>query len=219
MGQRLRRGRTSLGFYRIPSLIQLVYAVAKYHHMFLFMNRRFFIFKLLAAGLMTPGVSLPVWAGAKKAQAQSMETSSQETVASTVASTMASTPRPKTSPLKVYRSPTCDCCGAWVEHMETNGFQVQVQITEDMDAIKRQCGIPQAIAACHTGLIEGYWIEGHIPAEDVWRLLTERPNIAGLLVPGMPLGSPGMEQGNKREPYTVFTFTKMGAVTVFAKHK
>ena len=90
--------------------------------------------------------------------------------------------------------------------MRDAGFQVNDQITEDMTAVKEQYGVPDNLKSCHTTIVDGYVVEGHIPAEDVARLLTEKPDIAGIAVPGMPIGSPGMESGNYVEPYTVFAF-------------
>ncbi|MEO0869745.1 MAG: DUF411 domain-containing protein [Cyanobacteria bacterium J06642_11] len=122
------------------------------------------------------------------------------------------------SEINVFRSPTCGCCGLWIEHMRDAGFQVNDQITEDMTAVKEQYGVPENLKSCHTTVVDGYVVEGHIPAEDVARLLTEKPDIAGISVPGMPIGSPGMESGNYVEPYTVFTFEKDGSTTNFSEH-
>ena len=123
-----------------------------------------------------------------------------------------------TREITVYRSPTCGCCGLWIEHMESAGFTVKDNLTEDMTAIKEQYGLPANLASCHTTIADGYVIEGHIPAEDVQRLLTEKPDVAGIAVPGMPIGSPGMEAGDYVEPYTVFSFTEDGTTAAFAEH-
>ena len=120
--------------------------------------------------------------------------------------------------LTVFRSPTCGCCGQWIEHMEATGFTVKDNVTEDMTAIKEQYGVPANLASCHTTIVDGYVVEGHIPAQDVQRLLAEKPDIAGIAVPGMPIGSPGMESGDYVEPYTVFSFQEDGATDVFAEH-
>ncbi|MEA5463596.1 DUF411 domain-containing protein [Leptothoe sp. PORK10 BA2] len=122
------------------------------------------------------------------------------------------------SEINVFRSPTCGCCGLWIEHMRDAGFQVNDQITEDMAAVKEQYGVPENLTSCHTTVVNGYVVEGHIPAEDVARLLTEKPDIAGIAVPGMPMGSPGMESGDYVEPYTVFAFGKSGETTTFSEH-
>src|SRR5581483_11268953 len=97
--------------------------------------------------------------------------------------------------IEVWKSPTCSCCGNWVGHLEANGFTVNVNAVEPsvLAAIKRQAGISEPLASCHTAKIEGYVIEGHVPASDIERLVSEHPDAAGLTVPGMPLGSPGME--------------------------
>ncbi|MEM7772843.1 MAG: DUF411 domain-containing protein [Cyanobacteria bacterium P01_A01_bin.37] len=120
--------------------------------------------------------------------------------------------------LTVFRSPTCGCCHLWAEHMKEAGFQVRDEITEDMQAIKQQYGIPANLASCHTTIVDGFVVEGHIPATDVARLLTEQPDISGIAVPGMPIGSPGMESGNYIEPYTVFSFTEDGTLKPYAEH-
>jgi hypothetical protein len=102
--------------------------------------------------------------------------------------------------------------------MQAAGFQVIDELTEDLDRIKADNGLPTGLSACHTTLAGGYVIEGHIPAADIQRLLTEKPDIAGIAVPGMPIGSPGMEAGDYVEPYTVFAFSAAGDTTAFAEH-
>ncbi|HSM81767.1 MAG TPA: DUF411 domain-containing protein [Nodosilinea sp.] len=120
--------------------------------------------------------------------------------------------------ITVYRSPSCRCCGAWVEHMQAAGFEVQDVVTDAMAAIKAQYGVPEALASCHTALVEGYVVEGHVPATDVQRLLSERPAILGIAAPGMPVGAPGMEMGDRVDPYTVVSFTQTGETATFAAH-
>ncbi|WP_239622404.1 DUF411 domain-containing protein [Bradyrhizobium sp. I71] len=105
----------------------------------------------------------------------------------------------------VHRDPSCGCCAGWVQHLRDAGFVVQVEETADLDAVRNRLGIPSDLAACHTAEVAGYLIEGHVPAAAVRRLLLERPIAKGLAVPGMPVGSPGME-GGKPEPYTVVLF-------------
>lgn len=119
--------------------------------------------------------------------------------------------------IEVFRSESCGCCGQWVKHMQEAGFTVSETITEDMDAIKQQHGVTDELASCHTAIADGYVIEGHIPADDVQRLLTEKPDVTGIAVPGMPIGSPGMEVGDEREPYTVLSF-KGETIETFAEH-
>lgn len=108
--------------------------------------------------------------------------------------------------LEVYASPWCGCCGAWVEHMQAAGFAVQVNEVDDLAPLKAMLGIAPELQSCHTAVVDGYVVEGHVPAREVRRLLEERPAAIGLAVPGMPIGSPGMEQGGVREPYEVVVF-------------
>ena len=117
----------------------------------------------------------------------------------------------------VYKSPTCGCCSKWIAHLEANGFKVNAHDVADLTQIKLEHGIRRELTACHTALVDGYVIEGHVPAEDIQRLLQERPDVVGLAVPGMPMGSPGME-GPTSKPYDVLTFDRNGNTTVFAKH-
>ncbi|MBX3447035.1 MAG: DUF411 domain-containing protein [Parvibaculaceae bacterium] len=119
--------------------------------------------------------------------------------------------------LDVYKTPWCGCCTAWVDHMREAGFAVRVTELDDLEPLKSAHGIPAELASCHTALIGGYAIEGHVPAADVIRLLKERPAAAGLAVPGMPMGSPGMEMDGHTEPYDVVLFGP-GTRTVFARY-
>ena len=116
----------------------------------------------------------------------------------------------------VTKDPSCGCCGEWVKHMRANGFQLDVKDVEDVTPIKRRSMVPDALASCHTALVGGYAIEGHVPASDVWRLLRERPRVIGLSVPGMVVGSPGME-GGPPQPYATIAFDERGT-RVFARH-
>lgn len=119
--------------------------------------------------------------------------------------------------LEVYKSPYCGCCGDWVEHMRANGFEVEVHDTDNMQPVKERAGIQAGMGSCHTAFIDGYSIEGHVPAEDVKRLLEQKPDARGLTVPGMPMGSPGME-GPRQDSYKVILFRDSGANEVFARH-
>ena len=123
---------------------------------------------------------------------------------------------PAASKITVYKSPTCGCCTAWVDHLKAAGFDVTSQNVADVAPIKARYGIPTRLASCHTGLVGGYAIEGHVPAADVLRLLKEKPKAVGLAVPGMPMGSPGME-GPTKQPYDVLLVQQGGATRVFAK--
>ena len=118
-----------------------------------------------------------------------------------------------------YKSPTCGCCSEWVDHMEDAGFVVETHDVSDLAAVKQEQQIPGELQSCHTAIVEGYVIEGHVPAEDISRLLAERPDVAGLAVPGMPIGSPGMEmEGTPAQPFDVVSFDAEGNVSVFASH-
>jgi hypothetical protein len=119
--------------------------------------------------------------------------------------------------IDVARSPSCGCCGDWIDHMRAAGFTVNDRLVDDLAPLKAQLGVPADLQSCHTGVVEGYAIEGHVPAEDVLRLLRERPSATGLAVPGMPLGSPGMEVGGQTESYEVILFSASGR-DVFARH-
>lgn len=119
----------------------------------------------------------------------------------------------------VYKGPQCGCCGEWETHMRRAGFRVDSRIVDDMGRMKRTLGVPADFWTCHTGVIGGYLVEGHVPADDVKRLLRERPKALGIAVPGMPLGSPGMEQGppSRYQRYETVAFTAR-ASWLFEKH-
>lgn len=117
--------------------------------------------------------------------------------------------------LLVYKDPGCGCCEKWVEYMGKAGFEVSARNTSDMDTIKRRYGVAPAIASCHTALAEGYVIEGHVPSDLVLKLLKDKPKVAGLAVPGMVTGSPGMDGPNPRG-YDVVAFDKTGKTTLYA---
>jgi hypothetical protein len=116
----------------------------------------------------------------------------------------------------VYKTPTCGCCNGWVEHLEEAGFTVDARDVRDIMTVKHEGGVPANMSSCHTAIVDGYVVEGHVPADQVKRLLAERPEVAGIAVPGMPIGSPGME-GPNAKPYEVFTFAHDGTVGVFAE--
>jgi len=124
------------------------------------------------------------------------------------------------TPIDVKKTNGCGCCLAWMEHLEENGFAVT---GDDMFAgllvrFKLDKGVPQRMVSCHTGLVDGYVIEGHVPAEDIRKLLGEKPDAVGLAVPGMPLGSPGMDQSRWREAYDVFLINNDGSTEVFSSY-
>ena len=121
--------------------------------------------------------------------------------------------------MEVFLSPTCGCCKAWVTHVEKAGFTVRVIETRDMAAHKRAAGVPDALRSCHTAIIDSYFIEGHVPAPDIIRLLHERPLAFGLTVPDMPVGSPGMEvDGGKPDAFETLLVLREGKTQVWAKH-
>jgi hypothetical protein len=138
-------------------------------------------------------------------------------VASTAAA--ASVAAKELPPVLVHKSASCGCCGAWVDHLRDAGFIVRVNETEDMNPIKERLGVPYGKGSCHTAEVGGYMVEGHVPAGDIKRLLLERPQAKGLVLPGMPIGSPGMEVPDGTvEPYTVELVSADGQVLPFAQH-
>ena len=119
--------------------------------------------------------------------------------------------------ITVYKTATCGCCSKWIDHLEANGFEVVAHDMEDITSVKIENGIHREFSSCHTAVIDGYVIEGHVPAEDIQRLLRDRPAVAGIAVPGMPIGSPGME-GPNPQAYDVLTFDNLGKTSVYASH-
>ncbi|MAI32362.1 MAG: metal-binding protein [Rhodopirellula sp.] len=120
--------------------------------------------------------------------------------------------------IHVYKSPTCGCCGDWIDHLEENGFKVTATDTNDMGRIKADAGLIAGLGSCHTAFISDYVIEGHVPAEDIKRLISEAPRAKGLSVPGMPIGSPGMEMGDRKDHYKVILFNESGQTRIFSEH-
>ena len=116
----------------------------------------------------------------------------------------------------VYKSPTCGCCGKWIEHMEKAGFKVDVENRQNLSAIKAELGVPRRMQSCHTAMVGGYLVEGHVPPDLVQRMLDEKPDIKGLAVPGMPMGSPGME-GPRKDEYDVLAIGADGRTKVYAQ--
>lgn len=122
----------------------------------------------------------------------------------------------KSPTIEVYKSETCGCCTEWVKHLEANGFQVNARNVPNTAAYRQRYHVPPALGSCHTATVGGYALEGHVPAADIQRLLKEKPKAAGLTVPGMPMGSPGMEvEGQKAHAYDVLLFQKDGSHTVY----
>ena len=119
--------------------------------------------------------------------------------------------------IEVFKSSTCGCCKGWVAHLEANGFTVTATDVADTAAVKERAGVPPVLASCHTAFVDGYVVEGHVPADDIKRLLAERPKVAGIAVPGMPVGSPGME-GPNPQPFDVVAFDEEGSLSRFSSH-
>jgi hypothetical protein len=125
--------------------------------------------------------------------------------------------KPQRLEIQVWKDPNCGCCTAWIEHLEKNGFSATIFDTGN-NAVRARLGLPQKFASCHTGLIQGYVIEGHVPAADIRRLIKEKPDAIGVSVPGMPIGTPGMDgadYGGQRDPYQVLLIQKNGSSRVF----
>lgn len=118
----------------------------------------------------------------------------------------------------VYKHPTCGCCEKWITHLEQAGFKVEAHDEAQMSLVKTRLRVPAEMASCHTAEVNGYVVEGHVPAEDIRKLLATQPKAKGLAVPGMPIGSPGMEMGEQRDAYDVLLITDEGAPSVFAHH-
>jgi hypothetical protein len=125
----------------------------------------------------------------------------------------------KSVDIVVNRSPTCSCCGKWVEHLKQNNFNVKDVVSDDVQAIKNKYGITQDLASCHTAIVDGYIVEGHVPANDIRILLKNKPDIVGITVPGMPNGTPGMEMGGKKDAYEVISFDQKNQHHVFNSYQ
>ncbi len=117
--------------------------------------------------------------------------------------------------ITVYRSPTCSCCGRWLAHLQDNHFTVHDVVSDDMTAIKAKYGVSAELASCHTAIVDGYVIEGHVPASDIQTLLKTKPAVLGLTVPAMPRGTPGMEMGDVKDAYDVLSFDKAQHTEIF----
>jgi hypothetical protein len=119
----------------------------------------------------------------------------------------------------VYRSPSCGCCHKWIKHLEKHQFTVKDMVTEDVNNVKQIYGVPGKMASCHTAIVDGYVVEGHVPAADIITLLTKRPKIVGISVPGMVTGTPGMEMGAKNDPFKVISFDASGKFSEFNNYE
>jgi hypothetical protein len=125
---------------------------------------------------------------------------------------------PATPVIDVYKSPTCGCCNKWIDHLKANGLTVRSHDTDNVAQHKVRLGVPSAYGSCHTAEIGGYLVEGHVPAGDIKRLLKEKPSARGLVVPAMPVGSPGMEASGQKDPYKVFLVNRNGSVRTYAQY-
>lgn len=161
--------------------------------------------KGLAAGVLVGLVVVGVAVARRAPQEQTMSTAAAEVLAT-------SSPT-----VEIYKSATCGCCGQWAEYMRGAGFKVVEHNVEDIAAVTSQAGVPNELASCHVAHVGGYVIEGHVPAEDIKKMLAEKPAIAGLAVPGMVAGSPGMDSPTPQH-YDVIAYDKEGATSVYAKH-
>jgi hypothetical protein len=137
--------------------------------------------------------------------------------AATLALALCAAPAFAAEQVTVFKSASCGCCTKWIDHLRSNGFEVRATNIEAMSTVRARLGVPARLASCHTAVVGGYVIEGHVPASDIRRLMTERAKVAGLAAPGMSSGSPGME-GPLPQPYSVMSFTKDGTTALFAKH-
>lgn len=181
-------------------------------------------FTAVSACAETPsaGPASPAQAPVAAAVPAPMQVAAPVVPATEPAPTMAADPQatPTVLPLAVvHKTPTCGCCGLWVDHLREAGFQVEVKEHEDLQPVKARLGVPGDKASCHTAEIGGFFVEGHVPADDIKRLLAQKPRARGLAVPGMPLGSPGMETPDGRvQPYTVELVQADGSTVAYATH-
>lgn len=120
--------------------------------------------------------------------------------------------------ITVYRSPSCSCCEGWIEHLKQNNFTIKDMPTEDMAALKTKYGVNDEMASCHTAIVNGYIVEGHVPADDIKMLLKTKPKVVGISVPQMPSGTPGMEMGGRKDPYNVMSFDAENHTSVFKSY-
>lgn len=119
--------------------------------------------------------------------------------------------------IRVYASKSCGCCHKWVKHLESNGFKVKTTLMDDVYVMKEKLKVPDKLQSCHTAIVDGYVIEGHVPALAIKKLLSKKPTLKGIAAPGMPIGSPGMEDGNNKESYNVIGFGEKGEESIFMK--
>nr|AFR74975.1 pO3Cd1.13 [uncultured Xanthomonadaceae bacterium] len=188
------------------------------------MNRNTIV---ITMALLASATTLTACARAPGPRAAEPEAPQASTAASMPAATTAATPAtaPSANPAQplplvvVNKSPSCGCCGAWVEHLRKAGFPVEVRDSDNLNPVKTRLQIPVGKGSCHTAEVGGYFVEGHVPADDIRRLLAEKPDAKGLVLPGMPMGSPGMETPDgTTQPYTVELVKRDGTTSAFAQH-
>lgn len=164
-------------------------------------------------------LSMPLAAQADDAHAAGHANSAHDHAAMMRAEVTRATAQKVTLPqVSVTKTPTCGCCGMWIDHLEQYGFKVSARDVDNMNPVKERVGVPFGMGSCHTAEVDGYFIEGHVPAAEVERLLKERPKAKGLTVPGMPVGSPGMEHGDRVDPYKVYLVHEDGSTSVYAEY-
>ncbi len=140
-------------------------------------------------------------------------------VALTLTGCFQSTAEPALPFVKVHKNASCGCCKIWVERLREAGFQVEVNDVDNLNSVKERVGLPYGMGSCHTAEVDGYFVEGHVPVDDIKRLLREKPQARGLAVPGMPVGSPGMEVASGQvQPYDVMLVARDGSATVYSHH-
>lgn len=125
---------------------------------------------------------------------------------------------PATPVIDVYKSPACGCCNKWIDHLKANGFGVRSYDTDNVAQHKARLGVPPGYGSCHTAEVDGYVIEGHVPAREIKRLLKEKPRVSGLVVPAMPVGSPGMEADGRKDPYKVFLVNRNRSTQTYVQY-
>lgn len=183
------------------------------------MTARFLFLALAPAIALSACAKTPVTAEPAAAATATAPAPAPEAAPATTSDAPAVAPDATLPLMVVHKSPTCGCCELWVEHMRKAGFQVEVRNSDDLNPIKERLGVPYGKGSCHTAEVGGYFVEGHVPAEDVKRLLAQKPEGKGLVLPGMPLGSPGMEVPDGTvQAYTVELVDRQGATAAFAQH-
>jgi hypothetical protein len=186
-------------------------------------DRKNFVFAGFGLAIVATAAAI-FWLGTggdRPATAEATPQSAWSSVAATREAPREPVPLDQDAPIAmtVYMSPQCGCCGVWVDHVKEHGFVPEMRPMDDMGEVKRTFRIPWQLSSCHTALVNGYVVEGHVPGEDIRRLLAEAPEAHGLTVPGMPIGSPGMEAPDGRvEAYEVLLMRNDGSTEVFARH-